>query len=169
MQNILASEIRASIESKIFKSRFYFHFYSSSLLSFILPCFLVPFGWAFSRLHFSWKCFWESFSNLRIWCKERKVGSGTRFSWRFSGQHCIFFFSLFLGPPRLNMVQFERSLPSAQGKWASFPWPSKPMTSQAVQGPWIHTGSYLQFWGEWVNALLFLVTQLDTWPIKRGG
>ena len=97
MQNILASEIWASIESKIFKSRFLFSLLLLSSSFIYLALFLVPFGWAFSRLHFSWKCFWESFSNLRIWCKERKVGSGTGFSWRFSGQHCIFFFAFFLG------------------------------------------------------------------------
>ena len=32
------------------------------------------------------------------------------------GSALHFFFCLFLRPPRLNMVQFERSLPSAQGK-----------------------------------------------------
>ena len=79
------------------------------------------------------------------------------------------FFCFFLGPSWLNMVWFERSLHSAQGKWPSFPWPSKPMTSQAVQGPWICTGSFMHFWGEWMNALLILVTQVDTWPIKREG
>ena len=79
---------------------------------------------------------------LRIRWKERWVGNGTRFSWRFTGQSCMVFafFSGILDWIVLILVWFERSLHSAQVSWQSWPWPLKLMTSRGVEGTWIRTG-----------------------------
>ena len=74
-----------------------------------------------------------------------EVGSGTRFSWKSSGQcYMFFFFAFFSGVLDwivLILVWFERSLHSAQVSGQSCPWPLKLMTSQAVERTWIRTGS----------------------------
>ena len=74
---------------------------------------------------------------------EEQVGCGTRFSSEFSGQLymfclfvCLFFllrFLCLLDWIALILVSNERSLPPAQVRWQSCPWPLKLMTSQVVQ------------------------------------
>ena len=48
---------------------------------------MIFFCWAFSRLHFGGKGFWERFWDLRIRWNKRWLDSGTRFSWKFSGHY----------------------------------------------------------------------------------
>ena len=89
------------------------------------------------------------------------MGSGTRFSWQFSG-HCYMIFCLFLWCPWLNwygswLVWFKRSLHSAQvSGHIIYPWPLKLITSQAVETKWIRMGGSGRLRGEWVEVVFFL-------------
>ena len=90
----------------------------------------------------------------RIRGKERLVGSGTRFLWKFSGQ-CFIVFCLFLWCSWLNYahsgIWCERSLLSAQVSRQSCPWTIKLISAQVEEGTWIRMGSYGQFRNQWVN------------------
>ena len=111
------------------------------------------FGWGFSRLHFGGKGFGKALRILGL--EERrvhsKVGSGTRFSWKFSGQ-CYMVFLPFSGVSLTEtcsfLVWFERSLHSAHVTCSgqSCVWPL-----QEVEGTWIRMGGYEWFRGKWVK------------------
>ena len=65
------------------------------------------------------------------------------------------FFALFSGVLDwivLILVWFERSLHYAHVSGQSCPWPLKLMTSQVVEGMWIHTGGYGRLGGKWVKS-----------------
>ena len=83
------------------------------------------------------------------------MGSGTRLSWKFSGQ-CYMVFCIFSGLLRwivLILPWFERSLHSAQVSWQSCPWPLKLMMSQGVERTEIRMGGYLCLRGKWVKVV----------------
>ena len=64
------------------------------------------------------------------------------------------FFFVLLDWIVLIVVRFERSFHAVQVSKQSCPWPSKLMTSQMVEGTWLHMGSYRWFIGEWIKALM---------------
>ena len=72
----------------------------------------------------------------------------TNVTWFFA------FFSVLLDSIVLILVWFERSFHPVQVSGQSCPWLSKLMTSQMVEGMWLHMGSYRWFRGEWVKALM---------------
>ena len=76
---------------------FTFLFFSSPLfLLFLSHLFFLLLG--IQQASFWWETFLRKLQDLRIRWKERQVGSGTRFSWKFSGQ-CYMAFCCFLRYP----------------------------------------------------------------------
>ena len=86
-----------------------------------------------SRLHFVGKVFLRAFRILGLDERQgRWLASGTRFSWKFSGQ-CYMFFVAFFHP---GMV-WEISSLCTGITGQSCPWPLKLMIPQEVEGTWI--------------------------------
>ena len=94
------------------------------------------------------------------------MGSGTRFSWKCSGQ-CYNGFLPF-SPVSLTelcsliLVWFERSLHSAQVSRQSYLWLLKRMTSQAVERTWIRMGGYGRLRGKCVKDEIIIIINWQT-------
>ena len=139
---VLACEVQACTESKMSTQQHVFVTQQSWILLFAFSPHLF---FHFSRLNFFLFC----------WVFGRWVGSGTRLSWKFSGQ-CYMVFCIFsgvLGLIVLILPWFERSLHSAQDSWQSCPWPLKLMMSHAVERTEIRTGGYVCLRGKWVKVV----------------
>ena len=94
-------------------------FLTSPLLTLFSICFLFLL-WAFTRLHFIKKSFWESLKDWRIRWKKVQLGSGTRLGSTFHG------FSHFSPVSLVELCSFwygfKDLFPPSQVRWQSCPW-----------------------------------------------
>ena len=112
-------------------------FLTSPLLTLFSICFLFLL-WAFTRLHFIKKSFWESLKDWRIRWKKVQLGSGTRLGSTFHG--FLPFFSCLFGRIVLILIWFQRPLPPVTSKMTKLSLDSHKWL-QAVQ-----PGNGLMFW-----------------------
>ena len=116
-------------------------FFSSPLQLLFLPLFF--FCWAFTRKASFW---WEKFLGKAFWLYRIRwkevwvvVGTGTRFSSKFSGQLCMVFSLPFCLSPWLNRAHFGvawKISSSCAKYWQSCPWPLELMTTHGIHRMW---------------------------------
>ena len=136
-----------------FEVAFTFRFLSLSLFSFFLPHFFF-FSWALILVGFILvgKVFRKAFRILGLDERKGRWVVKQDFHGKFWVNVTWFFafFSGFLDWVVLILVWFERSLHSAYVSRQSYPWPSKLMMSQSVEGTWICMSS------SGANGLIFM-------------